>query len=568
MRYLALATDYDGTIASDGRVHKETIEALEVTKRSGRKLILATGRELDDLMSIFSAYDMFDLIVAENGAVIYEPATKQESVLCQPAQELIDALRERNVQPLSVGKGIIATWEPNDAIVLQCIKDLGLELQIIFNKGAVMILPPGVNKGSGLAAALNMLKLSPHNVVGVGDAENDHAFLSMCEFSVAVQNALPALKERADLVTDKKRGAGVAELIEMMVKTDLIELSPKRHFVPAGQTEDGSKQLIDPYNTGILISGISGGGKSSTTLGILENLCKANYQFCLFDPEGDYDSFHNAIVIGDVKRPPTVDEVLQLMDNPNQSVIVNLLGVPLADRPAFFTALLPRLIELRVALGRPHWIVVDEAHHLFPAEWKKMSRLAPDNLRSILMITVHPERITPDAVASIDLLIAVGQQPEKTVKALAKQAGLEAPNVPKVAQLEKGTGLLWFVHSQDSPSVVKLERAEIEKVRHRRKYAEGQLGPERSFYFRGPERKLNLRVQNLTLFGQIAQGVDDETWNYHLCHHDYSKWFKEIIKDDDLSDEVLMVEHRKNISPRESRQLIQSAIEKRYTLPV
>ena len=48
---------------------------------------------------------------------------------------------------------------------------------MIFNKGAVMILPSGVNKATGLAAALEELGLSPHNVVGVGDAENDHAFL-------------------------------------------------------------------------------------------------------------------------------------------------------------------------------------------------------------------------------------------------------------------------------------------------------------------------------------------------------------------------------------------------------
>ena len=81
------------------------------------------------------------------------------------------------MSPLSVGRSIVATWEPNEGLVLQAIKELGLELEIIFNKGAVMILPSGVNKATGLVAALDELELSPHNVIGVGDAQNDHAFL-------------------------------------------------------------------------------------------------------------------------------------------------------------------------------------------------------------------------------------------------------------------------------------------------------------------------------------------------------------------------------------------------------
>ncbi|HIA55639.1 MAG TPA: DUF87 domain-containing protein [Candidatus Melainabacteria bacterium] len=568
MRYLALATDYDGTIAGDGTVDKSTVEALQRAKASGRKIILVTGREMPSLIEHFPEWEIFDAIVAENGALLVIPSTKHEELLCEPPpQALIDDLTKHEVEPLSVGKGILATWVPHDGIVLQCIKELGLESQIIFNKGAVMILPPGVNKASGLAAALKYLQLSPHNVVAVGDAENDHAFLTASEFSVAVDNALPALKERADFVTKAKRGAGVEELIDMLIEDDLINLSPKRHFISAGTREDGEKEMIDPYNTGILICGSSGAGKSTTTLGILDQLCHSNYQFCLIDPEGDYESFQNAVVIGDTERAPTIEEVLQLLADPTKSVIVNLLGIALEDRPEFFTNLLPRLQELRTLHGRPHWTVVDEAHHMFPVEWKKMSQLAPENLRSILMITVHPELIAPEVYSSVDLLLTIGDNAQDKIKMFAKTAGLGAPRMPKETALEQGYGFGWFTKASKKVELLKLERSEIEKVRHRRKYAEGQLPEERSFYFRGPDGKLNLRVQNLVLFNQIAQGVDDDTWNFHLRNHDYSKWFKEFIKDDELSQETQMIESNKNIGARETRKLICAAIEKRYTLP-
>ena len=125
----------------------------------------------------------------------------------------------------------MATWHPFESIALEVIRELGLELQVIFNKDAVMVLPSGVNKATGLQAALNEMRLSAHNAVGVGDAENDHSFLAMCECSAAVANALPALKERADFVTSGSHGAGVEELIEKLLSEDLANLAPrlKRH---------------------------------------------------------------------------------------------------------------------------------------------------------------------------------------------------------------------------------------------------------------------------------------------------------------------------------------------------
>lgn len=226
MHYLALATDYDGTLAHHDRVDPSTLEALERLRALGRTTILVTGRELEDLIRVFPRLDLFDRVVAENGALLYRPADRSEAVLGQrPPESFLEALRGRGVSPLSVGRVIVATWEPHGAAVLDTIRQSGLDLQAIFNKRAVMVLPNGVNKASGLAAALGELKLAPANVVAVGDAENDHVFLSLCGLGVAVSNAIESLKERADLVTQRDHGAGVVEVIDRLISDDLAGLN-------------------------------------------------------------------------------------------------------------------------------------------------------------------------------------------------------------------------------------------------------------------------------------------------------------------------------------------------------
>lgn len=341
MYYLALACDYDGTLAKDGVVSSKTIEVLERVGASGRKLILVTGRLLEDLQQVFPRLELFTYVVAENGALLYHPASSTEQLLGEaPPRQFLQALQGRGV-PLSTGRVIVATWHPHETTVVEVIGKLGLERQVIFNKGAVMVLPTGVNKGTGLAAALREMMFSAHNVVGIGDAENDHSFLSMCECSVAVANALPALKEQTDYTTKADHGDGVVELIEQLLADDL----------------------------------------------------------------------------------KTLDQRIK------------------------------------------------------PAQSK--------------------------------------QEPQ----------------------------------------------------RHRRKYAEGDLGEDNCFYFRGPEGKLKLRAQNLALFAQIAQGVDDETWLFHLRKGDYSRWLREVIKDPDLAAEGEKVEKDEKLSASESRARILEAIEQRYTLP-
>jgi hydroxymethylpyrimidine pyrophosphatase-like HAD family hydrolase len=225
VRYRALACDYDGTLAKQGRVDRTTLEALERLRVSGRKLVLVTGRQVADLLHVFPRTDLFDRIVAENGAVIYSPPDRSERSLAEPpSARFVAALRNQGVTPLSVGRVIVATEEPNERIMRDTIHQLGLGLQVISNKGAIMVLPPGVDKATGLEAALLDLNVSRDHTVGIGDAENDHAFLRWCGCSVAVANALPIVKQHADLITRGDHGAGVVELADRLLTDDLVDV--------------------------------------------------------------------------------------------------------------------------------------------------------------------------------------------------------------------------------------------------------------------------------------------------------------------------------------------------------
>jgi hydroxymethylpyrimidine pyrophosphatase-like HAD family hydrolase len=229
MRYLALATDYDGTLASHGTVDPETVAALQRLAATGRRLILVTGRQIEDLEHVFPEVAIFDRVVAENGPVLYRPTSGETRLLAQPPPALfVDALRQRGVEPLFLGQVVVATLEPNDVIVREVITELRLALQVILNKGSVMVLPTSVDKATGLAAVLPKLSLSPQNVVAVGDAENDQTFLALCGRRIAVANALDSLKARADYVTQGRSSAGVRELIDLLIADDLQSLDGGR----------------------------------------------------------------------------------------------------------------------------------------------------------------------------------------------------------------------------------------------------------------------------------------------------------------------------------------------------
>ena len=562
MRCSALATDFDGTLTgSNGRVEDGTFDQLRRWREAGRKLLLVTGRLLEDAAwHLGDELSLFDALVAENGALLYLPAERKEQLLADPPpEEFANALRARNVTPLEVGRAIVATRTPHEVDVLEVIRDQHLEMQVVFNKGAVMVLPSGINKATGLAAALLELHLSPHNVVAVGDAENDHAFMRASEYAAAVANALPEVKQDADILLQCSNGAGVRELIDRVLRTDLSDVSPARHRISIGESIDGVDVTLDPQNAGTLIvAGDSGAGKTRVTIGILEQLATKDYQVCVVDPEGDYEAVEAATVAGDANSPPLPERVIsELEKSPAKSVVAILLGVPLQDRPRYVAALTPGLQSLRAKTGHPHWLAFDEAHHIFRKDADTLNLFA-NQQPGLLCVTTDPNLLSDEILTNVTSAVVVGKNPRAILSALPKAT---PPNdLPE----DLGTEQVIYWNVRDGVKLLKPVMPSQTFQRHRRKYAKGELAPEKSFYFRGKDSKLNLRASNLILFSEIARGVDDETWLYHLRQGDYRRWFSEMIGDQELAGEAQAVE---DADAESSRAHILDEIDRRYTAP-
>jgi hypothetical protein len=243
------------------------------------------------------------------------------------------------------------------------------------------------------------------------------------------------------------------------------------------------------------------------------------------------------------------------------------MGVPLPERPGAFAALLPRILEIRAKSGRPHWLVIDEAHHLLPTTWSPASSAIPQEFGGTILITVHPEHISPAVLTLVDVAIATGKTAGAVLEEFSHAAQIAFVRNANV-EPEPGQALAWFPRqSATSPMLIQTRRAKAERRRHKRNYAQGELSPEQSFYFRGAEGKLNLRAQNLMTFLQMGEGVDEETWLFHAQRGDYSRWFETMIKDEELAATAREIERNGSQGVTQSRKKLRAAVEDRYTAP-
>jgi len=563
----ALAVDYDGTIAEDGQVDATTKAALTCVRESGRRLLLVTGRRLPDLHTVCPDVDrMFDAVVAENGALLYVPARREVRTLGDPPETaLVEALRRNHVR-FDLGSAIVATDEQYAEAALAAIRETGVERTLVFNKGALMLLPGGVTKGTGLLAALSMLELSPHNLAGIGDAENDHAFLALCECAAAVADAVAALRERADYVTRGAGPAGVVEFIEEQVLADAAPLVAglTRHHLPLGRTVDGEPVTVHAHSAGLLVVGPSATGKSTLTGVVVERLVHAQRSFCLLDPEGDHETLaelEGVIALGGTSRHtlPASEELRQLLRQPTARVILNLSGLSMAEKVAYATQALATVTAARSASGLPHWLIVDEADHIAPAEGSSAAKLLRPGPESLLLITLSTDRLAPEVRRAVTAVASTDLEAFRAALGTLTSEGILAGG-----PIARGEALLTRLADGSAPVRFQVARREVQHRRHVRKYAEGELPPDRSFYFRGPQSALNLRAVNLKRFCELAEGVDEATWAHHLQRGDYSAWMRDQIKDGELADEVAKLERQGNAA--DSRPQVLELVRRRYTV--
>jgi hypothetical protein len=283
------------------------------------------------------------------------------------------------------------------------------------------------------------------------------------------------------------------------------------------------------------------------------------------DPEGDYGTLEEVITLGNARHAVLVSEALAFLEDPRINLNVNLLGIPLADRPAFFSQLFPSLQAMRTRTGRPHWIVLDEAHHMMPPEWRHLDETFTRDVQGVVFVTVHPEHLAPGVLSLVDVVVAVGHGAEHTLRQVADGLRLRLEWTEGVSHGPR-RAVVWFPRRREPPFPIDLARGRAARLRHHRKYAVGDMG-ERSFYFTGAAGQHNLKAQNLALFCQLADGIDEPTWLFHLRRGDFSRWFRSGVKDPYLADQAQRIEQRSDLAPAETRKLICNLIGGRYTLP-
>ena len=256
------------------------------------------------------------------------------------------------------------------------------------------------------------------------------------------------------MVLKGDHGAGVTELMREILADDLAA-SPaliRRHDILLGKEKQGEQLTLPAYGVSALVVGTSGGGKSTLTTGLIERLNATHYRYCVIDPEGDYDVLEDAAVLGGPDRAPSVDECMQLLAKQDQNAVINLVGLEFSDRPAFFMTLFARIRDLRAKTGRPHWLIVDEVHHVLPADWKPAELNLPQRLDGVLMISVSPSAVSSTALQLVETVIVIGEKPDEMLREFA-QANQKPRRRRRWPKIPKGEALLWHKDQRRAPGI-------------------------------------------------------------------------------------------------------------------
>ena len=382
--------------------------------------------------------------------------------------------------------------------------------------------------------------------------------------SAAVDNALETVKKQVDIVLRGAASAGVVELIEQLIADDLQALHdrPDRGIL-LGNEIGGGDVRIPVYGTRVLVTGDSAGGKSKLAIGMLEQLMDGEYQTLVIDPEGDYQSVEGPIVLGTLERAPTAEEVMQVVRQSDKSCVVSLFAAKTEEQPPLFSKLYRALQDHRVHTGQPHWNIVDEAHYPISGSWKPIDELHLEDFRSVMYVTAFPEQMPRNLLSAVDLFVAISDEPAKLLQKYCELLSEEAPKLEPPADVDKHRAIAWW-RGKGLPFWFRRLPPRGEHQRHQHQYFDGDMDPENRFYFRGPKGALNLAAGNLRTFMQLAEGVDEETWVYHLKRGDYARWFRDKIQDQELTAETEQLQRADDVSPQDSRQRVLEMIRKLY----
>lgn len=542
-----VALDLDGTLTSGDRLAPETLEAIDQARRGGLVVVLVTGRIGEELKAKFPEIaDHVDALVLENGAVAVTDG--KTHLLSAPVDDALDAALARREVPYRRGEVLVAVDGEYAATVLEVIGRLGLDCQLVRNRSALMVLPSGVTKGSGLSAVLTELSLSPHNTIAVGDAENDLAMFGSAEIGAAAANAVASVQEHADLVLVREDGAGVADLLAGPYLSGARRWCPPRRWVDIGTYDDGTPTQVPGSQARVLVTGPPGSGKSYLVGLLAERWIESGYCVLVIDPEGDHVELQDLgrVQVIDAKRYlPEPTELVNLLRRPDISIVVDMSGLAEANKIDYVHRLRATAEAHREQHGFPHWVIYDEAHLLGgdpDAHWIRRG--------GYLLSSFTPAALSAEEIESTDVSL-----------------GLPAGDTPVEVDSRVGRrATIRFGFGEVRPFTVAGRKTT--HVRHRHKYADVSLPRERRFYFRTSDGQPPASASTMHEFSAAVTHLDPQALQYHLEHGDFSRWLASTIADKHLAAQMLawedeLLAHRAADVERIRHQLVR-AVRQRY----
>ncbi len=545
MRFDVLAIDYDGTIADNGVCHPAVRQALTDLGRAGITVILVTGRVLSDLRRVAGDLDFAHAVVAENGAVVSFPHSGRSLRLHDaPDGGFARALRERGVA-LTTGECVIETSASDAPVVLDVIRAMELPLVLAFNRSRLMVLPQAVSKATGLREALATLRLSGHNALAIGDAENDHALLAAAEVGVGVRWGSAALCRAADLVLEGTGPADVASFLRSLAGDRHLPAANGRRRVLLGQTGEGRPVTLAIRGRNVLISGDPRSGKSWVAGLLAEQLMLARYCVAVLDPEGDYrtlEALPGTRVVGDehAPAPADIERAFRFADG---SLVIDLSHLSHAVKLDGMRSILPAVARLREHRGLPHRVVVDEAHYFLRDPDPEVER---DMARGgYTFVTYRPSDLSDDFMSHLGVVIATRETDPRETDALARCC---APGVDRaylaslLATLSTSEAVLFPTAQEADGAFVRFKVAPriTPHVRHRHKYADLPVPRRQQFVF--TDAPGSPSAVSLAGFVSIVEQLDSAALDDHLGRHDFSRWIADVFRDETLARAIADIE--------------------------
>lgn len=564
----AVALDYDGTLTDGSRPDQAALDAL-AHAREKMALVLVTGRILTELQGDFpDVGDHFDMIVAENGAVLCRGGATRD--ITQPVDGRLGlALAQRGV-PVREGRILLACNAVHEARVRHEAKRLGLDCQLIRNRDALMVLPAGVTKATGVLEGLAELGISRHSTVAVGNAENDASLLDACGVGVAVADAVESLKEHADHVLNNPNGLGARELLDGPIVAGEQRVHSRRWQVELGTDASGTPVRIPARQVNVLAIGASGTGKSYASGLLTEQLLELGYSVLVLDAAGEHRALGNlpdTWTLGGGGEPlPPPERVGDLLSHHVSGLVLDLSLLPDHARNGYLEDLSGAIAHHRSETGLPHWVAIEEAHVLATGVARP---LVEERGLSHCLATYHPMELGPSITDDTDVVIATaggGDGHEQTVAYLANFSGETEEEVDKALADTPGRGALVVRRSARAELLaVYLAPRKMGHVRHKNKYVEAELPEHLRFYFYAGDKGPGPAAGNIADFRDILSDCDDRFIAFHAPRGDFSRWIYKVLADTWLGDAVARIERDHGDHDTEAvRYHILRAVEDRY----